>query len=239
VTADTPHHPDPWAHRRGEPRTFAAAWMFFLLVAAAVALSAGGVLGLLGTAPYRASARVLMVVLGLGVGVLWPLLRLSQESPGDAARAMRQDLLIVAASTQAVVLPQGLPWMGDWPFSAVAAVGVGLAAWALLVAGVLGLVWRSAGRIPRWAAMLALVVLASAGPMWALAVGARESALREALLAASPVTLGPEILADRSWLGQSAKATPAHVWTIAATASAGALAWWLASGRVARWRQPA
>src|SRR5262245_56761146 len=71
--------PAPWSHRRGEPRTFAAIWLLFLFAATILSVGAVGLFGLVSTDVYRPAARVMLEIVTVGVVILWPMVRLSQE----------------------------------------------------------------------------------------------------------------------------------------------------------------
>src|SRR5262245_41002258 len=102
---------DPWAHRRGEPRTLAALWLLFLFAATILSVGAVGLFGLVSTDVYRPAARVMLEIVTIGVVVLWPMVRLSQEAPKFPLRAMLGDCLVILLPTQAVIWPQALTWM--------------------------------------------------------------------------------------------------------------------------------
>jgi len=226
---------DPWAHRRGEPRTFAMAWVCFLFAAAVLSLSLGGALGLVSTDVYRGSARVMLDVVGVGVGVLWPMLRLSQERPVEVPRAMVQDALVVFGTLQVIALPQMLPWMGAWPPEPVLALGAGYTAWTLLVSGVLGL-WWGRPRVPGWIVMVGLVGLECVGPVVTLlsgewSRGPDRAWWGSAALGASPLTMAREVLADRTYLGAAAAVDGTHWATVGAVGLLGGALW------AASWRR--
>lgn len=232
---------DPWAHRRGEPRTFAAAWTIFLFFAAGVSLASSGALGLIVTDAYRASAKVMFVIVGVGLGVLWPMLRLSQERPADPLKAMRHDAVIVLLPLLALVVPQVLPWMGAWPASVLGAMLAGFAAWTLLISGLLarslaGLGWP--GSSPRWLLMLAFVALSAFGPGLVLLMPAEETQTqpgwRSVALMASPITLSLELTGDRVSGGAPSIMARPHWGMIGAVGLLSVAAWWSAYGRVAR-----
>ncbi len=223
---------DPWAHRRGEPRTFAALWLVYLAGAAAVSLGAGGSLGLFSTDVYRASARILLVIAGVGLGVLWPMVRLSQELPARGNRSAWQDVVVVALPLQAVAWPQALPWMAGWPLAVAGAVAAAYTAWAVLLGGVLACCYAllRAGVVRGRATLMAgVMVVVGAGPLLGVVAG-REGELRGApdadvWLALSPVTGAWEMARDRTWSGFAARVTPAHWWAIAGVVGAGVCAW--------------
>lgn len=239
---DPAGRPDPWAHRRGEPRTFAATWIVFLFIVAVVALGLGGALGLVGTDAYRVAARLMLSISGVGLGLLWPALRLSQDRPEHPRRAMAIDGVIVGVSIQAMIVPQKLPWMGAWAWAPLLLVGAGLALWAGVIAGVLA-AWATRhgvlGAAGRAGTMLGVTLLVLAGPGVVLAWGVgpgdpAEPAWAQVALTLSPVTLAGEVLAPRQWSGQAAMATPGHVVGVVLTGVLAGVAWWLASGRVVR-----
>jgi hypothetical protein len=240
---------DRWAHRRGEPRTFAAAWILFLFGATVVSVGAVGAFGLLSADVYRPAARVMVEITAVGLAVLWPMVRLSQEAPRSPLRAMAQDLIVMLGPVQAVVWPQALFWMAAWPVSVVLCLDLFLCGWGLLVGGLLaGYFVRPVVR--RWAMMALLLLLMLVGPVVAAlmrpdAAAAADPALsRPAVewLMTSPLTGVYEITRDRSWTGLHARVDARHwagvvlVWACAA--ASWAIAGWLARGRVGVARGP-
>lgn len=132
---------DPWAHRRGEPRTFAVVWIVFMVAAIAVSLIPIGETGLRTVEAYRPTARVLAGLLGLGVGVVWPLMRLSQVRPLRPLRAVAQDLWIIAIPAVAMCAAQMAPWMAAWPLSVAATLSGMIVGWSLVIGGVMLHAW--------------------------------------------------------------------------------------------------
>ena len=98
-----PRTNDPWKHRRGEPRTFAAAWLLYMCAALVLTLGAGGALGLVGPEVYRPLARRLAVVLACSIWVVWPMLRLSQAAPRSPPRSFAGDWVVIMLPVQAIV----------------------------------------------------------------------------------------------------------------------------------------
>lgn len=219
---------DRWAHRRGEPRTFAAAWIAYLFVAAIIALGTSGSLGLVATDAYRASAQVLMVLAGIGVGALWPMLRLSQERPDSPAKAAMRDFLIVMLSLQAIIWPQSLPWMASWPVEVTGALSAHFAAWGLVVSGVLALAWAPpiTSAIRRGTFMAVLLAVGVVMPLARVLTGPTEDLSRRApspdiLLTASPFAGAWEIPADRAWSGLAGQVSQAQWMAFGAVAALG------------------
>lgn len=229
----SPPRKDPWAHRRGEPRTFAALWIVYLFASALVSLGAGGSLGLIATDVYRASARVLVVLAGVGIALLWPMLRLSQEPPSRPFRAMIHDFIVVAAPLQAIAWPQVLPWMAAWPLPVVGALGAHFAAWSLIIAGLLAIFLEGARRNPsslRSGCMALIVALALAAPLVRVCSGSllpdeTRPSPPDLLLTASPITGAWEIVRDRSWSGVAARVSTAQWALLAAEAALGITIW--------------
>lgn len=227
-----PKRTPDWSHRRGEPRWFALGWTAFVLVVTLGSLqSAGGMSNSGGPASYRPSARVLMAVLGVGVAVLWPLVRLSQASPGGGrwagVRDAARDWVVVQVPVQAVVLPHLV--LARWPVAVVAALSASLAVWGAVIGGMLAWAHGAGGSGGRWRGAwtmtlcIALTVLVPglAGP--ALPWSGRELPGWWWML--SPASSGPELSRDRSWSGQSAAVGAEHWRAIGWTAGGGALLW--------------
>lgn len=211
-----PDSPDRWAHRRGEPRSFAACWIAFLLLAVLVSISAGGGLGLIAVDTYRPAARAILVIAAAGVAIVWPMVRLSQVRPERRVLAMLQDLLVVVLPLQALTWPQALPWMAGWGWNAITLLSVLLAAWAAAVGGFLALSLSRAW--PGWVAMTVLVAILAGAT--ALAISAPH------LVFAGPFTgvlaLTPHTL-DRG--------VPAGYWPALAAVLAAAAVLWAAAAR--------
>lgn len=241
-----PKGPDPWPHRRGEPRAFAVFWILYLLGSTIVSLGPAWSLGAPSYETYRPAASTLMVLCGVGLLLLWPMVRLSQAPPRYPLRAVIGDLIVLLLPLAAVVLPQAFPFMTGWPMRVAGAVMLVFTGWAFAVGGVLLFVLSGSATAVARAGAMALIVAASlAGPA---VEGLRPrrpppaqamDAARPAALA-SPLSAAWEITRDRSWSGQAARLLPAHetavVWTLAGGAilfSAGLVAC------VARRRGPA
>lgn len=207
--------PDPWAHRRGEPRTFAVLWLFFVLGCLAVTIGGVGVLGMLHPDVYRPAARALLAVVAVGVSVVWPMVRLSQDYPTRALRSAFVDLLVVTPPALLLVWPQCLPWMAGWPIEAALAISLSYSGWAVLVAGLLGLLYTLAaqGAAPaRWAGMLVFLTIALAGPALASSVAPPTPGDSNPWLLTSPITSIFELARDRSWSGRAILTLESH-WT--------------------------
>lgn len=207
----------------------------FLFASALVSLGAGGSIGLVATDVYRASARVLIVLAGVGIGLLWPMLRLSQEPPDRPFRAMLHDFVVVAMPLQAVAWPQVLPWMAAWPLPVVAALAAHFGAWSFLIAGLLAVFLNRSRTRPgtsRGLRMALLIAFAAAAPLVRLCLGyTSDDDTRpdppDLLLTASPVTGAWEIARDRSWSGVPARVSAAQWTLLAGEAGAGVAVWGL------------
>jgi len=231
---------DRWAHRRGEPRSFAALWILYLFGATVLSLGAVGLAGLLSTDVYRPAARTLLALGAFGIALVWPMIRLSQEAPPRPFRAAAADAAIVGVSAQALVWPQALVWMAAWPLPVALALAALYSAWTLLIGGLLAtfaVVGREGPGAParplsRSLMMLLLVILVGAGPLVGLL---RPAALPtpfdsvDGVLMSSPITGALEITRDRSWSGMPARVDGRHWLAIASAAAAGAGAWAVAA----------
>lgn len=136
--AGAPERPrvDRWAHRRGEPRVFALFWTVYLMVATGLALASIGFRGQVPVDVYRPVVQMLLVTVGVGIVLIWPLVRLSQTRPAvSGAWAAMMDYFVVILPVQAIVWPQ--TWLTGWTLEVIGAIAVMLAGWGLLVAGLL------------------------------------------------------------------------------------------------------
>jgi len=240
---------DRWAHRRGEPRVFALFWTMFLLIATMGLL--GGVLagGVLSYDVYRPAARILLVIAMVGVGVAWPMTRLSQARPteGPLSAAWR-DVLAMCIPLQAIIWPQH--WLAAWTWKPLLALAAAMCVWVVLVGGVLafamrGLAMRPAadvervihvprqeGRRTTW--MLAIVLMSVAvlplRLVEATEPGSRSTVWTDLLGILSPVGAVLELSHDRAWSGTAIAVTQGHWLGIGVVAVAAAAMWLIAWG---------
>ncbi len=218
-TVAAPARPDPWAHRRAEPRPLAAAWTLFLLGVGLVTIGPMGLAGLSSWDAYRPAARTMVVLMVVGIVVLWPMLRLCQEAPARPGRACLADALVILIPAQIVLWPQCWPWMADWPVRVVATVAAGVTAWTLITGALLAVALDRGARAPdaawRTLWMLAFLVLAFAGLLIDVAAGSPADASLDVpgspWKLASPIGLVHDCLAGRPWSGRPATIWPSHV----------------------------
>lgn len=217
-----------WSHRRGEPRIFAFFWTLYLLLATIGAFWSVGAPRTHDPAALRPAARAVLAAITVGIALLWPMTRLSQERPAmrlrRISRSVWQDLLVLLVPAQAIIWPQIA--MAAWPVAVVGALAASMAAWGLLLGGLLA-VALTADRVGRGWWMLLFVALAGLGPLVALgpAGGSAHAPEFDWWWMTSPVTSGFEIARDRPWTGSAAAATASHWRAIALVAASGAGLW--------------
>ncbi|MFM9958839.1 MAG: hypothetical protein ACKVZJ_12265 [Phycisphaerales bacterium] len=159
--------PDPWAHRKGEPRMLTLFWTIFLLAASAVTLFGTRGAGLVRAAQYQISARRLLLIVAFAAAVLWPMVRLCQQPPERSiGKSILLDALGLSAPVMAVLLP--LPFLTGWSWGLLSMVWCVIAGWSLVTLSIAHLALcgvdrasgprRSAGRALAMGAVLALVV---------------------------------------------------------------------------------
>lgn len=212
--------PDPYAHRRGEPRSFIALWILFVVCAIMLTLASLGARGFVQVEVYRAGLLRLMLALMVGVVLVWPMLRLSQQKPPTIVRSFALDGFIVLLPITGVILPQALPWMRMWSIDAAWCVMVWFAAWAMVVVGVLTIVFSGRGDASHVARGAGAGVLAFVSILPALFLpfvstrpaGAGPDLAFTAWLLPSPITGLFDIIRDRSWSGTAVRIAPQH-WT--------------------------
>lgn len=223
-----------WDHRRGEPRTFALAWTIFLMLSTLVMFSSLGAARMVTMDVYRPAVRALLVTITAGMVLLWPMTRLSQESPrGSSGLAIARDLAVVLLPTQALLWPQSLPMLGAWPVGQTAALAACQAAWAVVVGGMVVLALGSDARprdLHRGLWMLAIVAIVIGVPTVQFLAGlfepARSTQPNDAMMF-SPLLATVELLRSRG-LGGPIATFPSDWRAIGWTAGVGAGLWGLA-----------
>lgn len=215
-----PGRRDPWAHRRGEPRTFAVLWLCFTLGCMGLTIGSVGLMGVLHAEVYRPAARIMVALIAVGIAIVWPMIRLSQDYPARPVRSAMIDFLVIFPPAILPIWPQCMPWMAGWPVASAAAVSLNVFGWAFLVAGLLGLVY-TLGQLSlapaRWACMLVFLMLALAGPVMAVAMGMPAQSLAHSAkdtptlwMLTSPITSVFELARERSWSGAAIFPHEAH-----------------------------
>jgi len=118
-------------------------WTIYLLVASAISLGPLGFHGLAGTDMYRPNATLLLSLCGCGLGILWPMVRLSQARPGKPVWAFALDGVAVAFPACIVVVSQSMPWMAAWSPYESGLMIVSYLTWATFIVCVLSLAMKS------------------------------------------------------------------------------------------------
>ena len=245
--------PDPYAHRRGEPRSFAAMWVLYLFCAIALMLAGLGWTGLAASDIYRPAARLLMLLIASSVWIVWPMVRLSQEAPPNPERAFLADCVLVLAPSLGAIVPQALPWMAAWPAPDCLGLATFLAAWTFLAGAILALTLQQESASMRAGYGQSHAVLRShrTGVMLAMCVAAilpgvllfakqnattstASSQITDALLLASPATGMWSLTEPKPWLGQTIHVEPVEWLAISLVAFAAAIAWGLVFARKSR-----
>ncbi|VAX39187.1 hypothetical protein MNBD_PLANCTO03-2042 [hydrothermal vent metagenome] len=223
-----------WSHRRGEPRIFAFFWTLYLLFATVTAFWSVGSPGSHDPLALRPAARAVLATITVGIALLWPMTRLSQEVPTrrvrHVSRMVGQDLIVLLVPAQAIIWPQIA--MAAWPMSVVAALACALTVWGVLVGALLTIALVYSGERRGWW-MLVFVAIAGFGPLLALGPGGvamRGDDSFDWWWMTSPITTGFEIARDRPWTGASAAVAEGHWWSIGVVGVFGILAWGFVAG---------
>lgn len=218
-----------WSHRRGEPRIFAFCWTVYLLFATVAAFWSVGAPGSHDPLALRPAARAVLAAITVGIVLLWPMTRLSQERPsqrvGRVARVVAQDLVVLLVPAQAIIWPQIA--MAAWPVSVVGALAASLSAWALLLGALLTVALVCSGDRRGWW-MLVFVVIGGLGPLIALGPAGGLAHGNDSFdwwWMTSPMTTGFEIARDRPWTGAAAAVTGGHWRAIGLVGALGAVGW--------------
>lgn len=177
---------DPWAHRKGEPRILALLWAIYLMIGALLTIFGVASLGTPSPNRYEYACRAMLIIVGVGLSVLWPMTRLSQSPPRRPVRAMLADAASLLAPTQAVILPMKL--LTDWPMDLVFAISLSVIAWTMLAGVVVAHGSASTNTLTRAALMALTVIVVAAAPTVWLASGASSHLLPQWWGMLSPVT---------------------------------------------------
>lgn len=154
--------PDPWAHRKGEPRMLTLAWTVYLLAAAGGTLFSTRAAGIIRAWQYHETARRLLVLIAFGACVLWPMVRLCQARPERSMwHAVITDTLGISLPIAAVLLP--LPILTGWGWMLMLAIWAMLSAWAMLTVGVAAM-GLSGGTLRRLLVMGGVMIVLAAAP---------------------------------------------------------------------------
>lgn len=204
-----------WSHRRREPRGLAFMWTLYLMLATMVSLLPMVIDGQLSATVYRPAARTMAVLVVVGMGVLWPVVRASQAPQREApVLDVLRDWSVLVVPALVLLWPQVL--LAGWPVPVVGAVSATLLVW-MGVSGVILMWWHrfSDGGWAGRAAVAGVCVLLAAGvPLVLLATGTL--ALERAGGGVSrgwmwsPVTGVWEVLRPRAWSGTPAAVFPGH-----------------------------
>jgi len=231
-----------WSHRRGEPRVFALVWMLFLMGVTGIMFASLSDAFFVSPGITRPAARGMLLATTAGIVLMWPAVRLSQQPAERPVRFVLRDLFVLLIPAQAVIWPNALRELGDWPLVLLLALAAMQASWALVVGGVIALADATAGRgaspSTRGLWMLAIFALVLAAPLAGLWLntpeGADPTVTRPGWMF-SPFTAVLEITRERDNTGIPVSVTAIHFRLITATACAGAgllcLAGAIASGR--------
>lgn len=153
---------DRWAHRRGEPRVFTLLWSIYLLIAAILTVFGVRFIGMSDTGMFRPSMQSMFMLTAVGIGVLWPMARLSQASPRKPRTAGLADILAIAIPAQAVVWPSKL--LTSWSWEVTGGVALMLATWSILIGALVATGTVRAPGLGRTLWMLACLALVAGAP---------------------------------------------------------------------------
>ena len=216
---------DDWSHRRGEPRVFALIWMVFLMCVTGLMFASISDAFYVSPTITRPAARGMIVTTMAGLVLLWPAIRLSQRPAERPIRSVLRDLFVLLVPAQAVIWPNALRELADWPIDLLMTLAGSFVAWSVLIGGLLVMAdsGRGAGR-HRGFWMLAVVLIAFGAPLAAVLTGNAGRALPDTPRPGwmlSPLTSVLEITRDRLVLGRTDPVAGAQWRVLFAVACAG------------------
>jgi len=211
---------DGWSHRRGEPRVLVLLWAVYLLAASTATILRMPDVGFVEPRFVQAAARTLVLLVGLGLTVLWPMVRLSQASPSRPALAAAVDLIALGAPLGAVLWP--VTWLGGWGWEVTASLVAMLVGWGVAMAVVVaaGTATHSGARRAGWAVVVVVAVVL--GPVAAVALSGTGLSTRW-MFYASPLTAVYALTTEPG--GQLPVMTGPEWWSALAPAGLAAVGW--------------
>ena len=140
-----------------------------------------------------------------------------------------RDWVVILVPAQAVIIPQMFPVLAGWSLGVVLAVDAFVCVWALVLAGMIAMAYRSIGEsdhgVGRIVWMLLVLAVVLAAPVFGMFSSAgAQAGVADARVGwlLSPLTGIIELTRDRAVLGQSAQIQPAHWRMIGAIGCVGA-----------------
>lgn len=168
-------------------------------------------------ATFEPGVRLMLICVGLGMFIAWPMMRLSQQRPRYPARQIFLDVAVLVSMVQLVIwLPRVLT---VWSISRTGALAVFFIGWTLIVSAIVAVSVGTPRHGPRNLGMIACLLLCLAGP-FAAWVGSLSPDGTTALIQAGPL-LGVQLLTD----GGSTKPSLSQWNAVLVIGSAGVAAW--------------
>lgn len=158
-------------------------WTVYVMLAVAGSVLWVARFTVLTRSSYGPAARIMLVVVAVGIFVLWPMVRLSQATARGGRwgvlRGVLGDVVVILIPVQTVLWP--LLILAAWPLNTVLGVAGVVLAWTWLVGGVLALAlggarverYGDARALWRTAWMVGVLALVLWGPAARLALGGR------------------------------------------------------------------
>ncbi|MCB9848262.1 MAG: hypothetical protein H6814_07585 [Phycisphaeraceae bacterium] len=208
--------------REPEPKTITLLWSLYLLVAAGSTVFAVEHLWIYDASDFRTSSRLMLGMIGLGVGALWPMVRLSQTSPQRIGESVFADVVAMCVPAQAVIWP--LTLLGGWTWGVTALIALALGAWAAFIGAIMALGVLARPGVMRSAWMLVAIACVAGAPIWAMSTGwARPDPASFDWRFASPLTMGWGMTTSLN--GSVARITPDKWAGVLIPAAAAAIGW--------------
>jgi hypothetical protein len=152
-----------------EPKALTLMWSLYLLVSAGTTIFAMNHLWIYDANINRLSSKVMIAMIGLGLGALWPMVRLSQVSPRRPAESIFADILALIVPAQAVLWP--LTLLGQWSWGVTGAIALAMLAWTCAFGAIIGLGVCARPGLGRSFWMLFAIAIVGAAPIWAVSNG--------------------------------------------------------------------
>jgi len=205
-----------------EPKALTLFWSLYLLVAAGTTIFAVNHLWIYDANDFRLSSKVMLAMVGLGIGALWPMVRLSQVAPSKVAESVFADAVALCVPAQAVLWP--LTLLGGWSWGVTAVIALAIIAWTLAIGGLIALGVGAASSIGRSFWMIIAMAVLLGAPLWAISTGwTVDHQLLVDWRLCSPLTMGWGMTG--TLFGGAARLTPDKWNGVLVPAAAAAILW--------------
>ncbi len=174
---------------------------------------------------YQTKLQLLLVLIGVGFYIGWPLLRLSQRPPRKLILDMWLDLLVLLALWQAVFWP--LDTVSHWPSGSLITLNILTCLWTIAIGGILALTLPHRSQLVRCSSM-ALILIITLLPLGVALVMVAQGVDPAIWTSSSPLELIRQVTSADSLASAPLSQIIVHAWIWLIGVSLATILIWLA-----------